>query len=195
MLFRFKNKVATKQKKELIESFFDENNKLNKNQLKEYVSESLSVMKMKLDVLLYREKYKKFWADLQNYCAINHKADCLAACKEVLLLPKLIDYWEKESVESDQRFDFFIVSKASELASGDEVKDYYHALLIRHDQLLAVVEVFQEAINFLEEIVTNEIKYVPNSSQINFFSKWSVEKRIFITAENFYKLRKDLGKL
>lgn len=179
--------------KALINLFFI-NEILDKHKLQQFVLKHLDNISSQLDYYLYSPKYQKFWHHLRDHCVISLNQElCINGVKEIEKTADQVKDWLKESVESSERLEFFILSKACEIASGDKEKDYYHAQFIRHDQLLAVVIVFGQAYEHILAMLELPSNKIYNSVHFNFFQEKSIEARIYEKAEQFYQVRKDIG--
>jgi hypothetical protein len=116
-----------------------------------------------------------------------------AACNRIRSMHTLVDYWLRESVSTPQSLEFFILSKAVEISSGNKEQDYYDAMMIRNDQLLAVVEVFTQALAHIQVCSTLSPEQILISPDFIYFADKEVDTRIFETAVLFYDARRALG--
>ncbi|MGI5828412.1 MAG: hypothetical protein ACOX6V_05325 [Patescibacteria group bacterium] len=180
--------------KELVGLFFEEN-KLQKEQLRTYVLQQLTTIRKEFDYYLHTPNMSDLWNQVGNLSSFTTNRTYQDACRRVLNLTNEIDFWIKECVSSEQHLEFFILSKASELNSGDKDRDYYNALLIRHDQLLAVTEVFKTALDNLKACSKLPSNCIIHSKEFEYFIEKDLKTRIFELAEEFYVTRKELGKV
>jgi hypothetical protein len=161
--------------------------------LREYVLESLKKQHAWADYLLHNPENAHHWTQLRDLVAMMDSGDLKSNYQrgigEIQQLHNVIDGWIAENVDSPVRLEFVIQTKAREIASGDEQFDYYTAMMIRHDQLLAAVLVFEEALEHLALV----IKYAPiralTLEDIKYFAEKDLQTRVFETAELMYTLR------
>lgn len=73
--------------------------------------------------------------------------------------------WIQQHLSSHDVFDNSVQLKAFEMSSGDHHGDYYKALLMRRDQLLAARDVFREYTSRLREIFSDDRDAVLRSLQ------------------------------
>ena len=195
-MFLFNN-LSQKHKEKFeqyIEHFFD-NNQLKKEDLRIFILDQFNHYLTQLHDPLHLIQNHQLWTKLSDQAAIAQNDDHLKACQAITTLDKQVQYWIKEGVETPQRFEFFILSKAAQLNSGDQNRDYYHAMLIRHDQLLAVNHVLGQAIKHITNCLKLPQQEIRNSDDFRFFYLRTIEERIFKTAQLIYKTRKSQGKL
>src|SRR5690606_33816058 len=104
-------------------------------------------------------------------------------------LPQYIESWIARSVDSNERFEFFIAAKAEEIKSGDQSRDYFWALQIRHDQLIAVVRVSSRLIEVLQKWITQSPDEVIDDELFHGLVETNLEEQIYLEAENIHKQR------
>jgi hypothetical protein len=177
--------------KSLLTNFF-QGEKLKKDNLRIYILDNLVKIKKQIDGLLYQGSNQKYWQDVQNAAAFADDEDIKIAIAQIKSLPKLIEDWIRESVSSTQRFEFFILSKAAELSSGDKDHDYFYALKIRNDQLLAFLYLCVEALNNMEVCVQQPIQEVFKMKEYKYFGKKLLTSRVFEIANLLCKTRVQL---
>lgn len=177
-----------------IEHFFNDN-KLEKEQLRIFIQEELHKLRKIITNILYLKENEILWQQLHDKSAISEKPELVKASNAIQKIPIEIDFWEREGVESQERFEFFILSKAAELNSGDQNRDYYHAMLIRHDQLLAVTFVLKQSVKHLQNCLSIPYNEIIHSDDYKYFYARTTAERIYKMAEIIYKTRKRLGKL
>ena len=177
---------------QLTKLFFD-GNKLQKEELRTYVLDILQTIREELDYYLHQPSLSSLWEHVSNFCSYTHNKECQQGAQRILKLIEGIDFWIREGVSSPERFEFFVLSKATELSTGDTDKDYYHALMIRHDQLLAVTLVFKQALEELKECTKLEANQMMYSPHFQFFMESDIDSRIFTLAEQFFQIRRENG--
>lgn len=170
---------------------FIEEGKLDKENFRIFIWENLIEIKEKLEKDFHSPFIKEVLQRVNDHCVVENDEICKNAVKEIINLNKNIENWITEAVENAQRFEFFILSKASEIASGNQDKDYYYAMMIRHDQLLAVVKVFQKMLSWWDELKSiDDLNLMVKSEYFKYFGENSSEKMIFREAELIYSNRK-----
>lgn len=171
----------------LIKVFFD-NDKFKKNKFREFVLNKLYKILGEIDFLTKSSKYKIFWIKVKDLAAVSDKSKIITI-EKILELKKYLEKWIRDSVLSKERFEFFILCKASEINSGDKIYAYYLAQLIRHDQLLSAVLVFSQVLVKLKSCAKIEVGKVLQSKEFIYFENLDIEKKIFVTATRIFEFR------
>ncbi|NMC36183.1 hypothetical protein GYA49_04005 [Candidatus Beckwithbacteria bacterium] len=174
-----------------INSFF-EGQSLQKEKLRLYVLRVLQSSRQQLEHYIYTPIHEPFWNQVHDSAIASSNDSWKTSITEIKSLGKQIDFWINEAVSSPQRMEFFILQKATELSSGNQNKDYFLALMIRNDQLLAVVTVFQEAVEHIKNCLSFDVQTIFDSPDFNFFAQKSIEKRIFEMAEAYFQTRSQM---
>lgn len=180
--------------KKLLTNFFD-GNKLDKEKLRLFILDNLNETKKQLNEILFQAEQISFWDKIQDLATISNDYNQKIAISQIRLLPKTIDDWIKESVASKESFEFFILSKAAELSSGDKIKDYFYALKIRNDQLLAFLFVCTESLNNINICYQKAASEVLNLKEYRYFGEKEIKTRVFEIAEKLYQERVKIGEL
>ncbi len=92
--------------------------------------------------------------------------------------------WINSHLEDHDRLESSIRSKASEIATGDHIADYYLALLQRRDQLLAARDVFREYTSYLRDIFSEDRDLVMSALQ-----SFDFDSGIYLRALEYQKAR------
>jgi hypothetical protein len=71
-----------------------------------------------------------------------------------------IQHWRETAVDSPERFEFFLKSKAEEIRSGSELEDYTRAIAIRYDQLTGLIRVLRMLLNHMVRFTGSPIPEV-----------------------------------
>lgn len=95
--------------------------------------------------------------------------------------------WRSNHLDEHHLFDRFIQEKAWEIGSGDHVSDYYQALLMRRDQLLALRDVLKEYLNVLSMVYSQDREKAP--SQMNLFD---IHSGIVLRAQDYQRARDEV---
>jgi hypothetical protein len=93
------------------------------------------------------------------------------------------------ALDSSERFDLFIQIKSSELEGNDATHNYFWALQIRHDQILAVLAVIKEILLQLQTFIQLPIKALISEEDFLSLGMISIEDRVYLMAEKIYKER------
>lgn len=92
--------------------------------------------------------------------------------------------WIQDHLADHSVFENSVRTKASEIASGDHHGDYYKALILRRDQLLAARDVFREYTSRLREIFSDDRENV--LAALNAFN---FEEGIYLRATEYAQAR------
>lgn len=95
--------------------------------------------------------------------------------------------WRTDHLEADHLFDQFIQSKAWEINSGDHVADYYEALRMRRDQLLALRDIYKEYLNVLSSIYSQNRDFASD-----IMKKFDFDTGLYLRAKDYEKARKEV---
>ena len=176
--------------------FSDEKSKIDREALREYVLKQLEDLFELSAQLIIDDKHKKFWDDLHNLIMVTsdekEKQAYLNVLSQLRHLPDFIKQWKVTAVDSEARFDFFVISKAEEIKSGNEKHDYFWALQIRHDQLVALVRMVDELMKHIREWVELPAKVVIEDAIFQGLTDYSLEDQIYLEAENIHKKRESM---
>ena len=107
-------------------------------------------------------------------------------------LEQMIGVWIATALDSPERLEFFVLSKAEEIKSGDQQRDYFWALQIRHDQLVALVDVLRALAAHLHRYVKMDPTSVINDATFQGLTEYGIEKQIYLEAENIHKHREKI---
>jgi hypothetical protein len=171
----------------------DETRVIDKNGLRQQVLDELSEIRQQVHYLLTSATHRLFWERLHqtilDQTEDEAKKQYLEVEKQLLELEAYVSKWIESSVESVERFEFFILAKAQEVGSGDQDKDYYWALTIRRDQLLGLISVLKTLIRHLATLVEMEGREVLEDPVIVGMTEYPIDTQVFLEAEKAHKLR------
>jgi len=170
-------------------NLFTKNNKLNAEDLRLYTKKQFTHIYTQFEEIIHSPQKQTYWQKLRDFGITKQIKNTEEAFRNIFSLLDQIDLWYQKSVRDKPTFEFFIRSKAAELNSGDQIKDYYHALMIRHDQLLAVVFYFSQALFYLRQSLEKTPKHFFDSQSFKYFATCSSENQIYLVAELFYQVR------
>lgn len=139
-----------------------------------------------------------FWERLAGVAAQTlydeeERRKALKAIDQLVHLPQFIGTWMSTALDSEERFNFFVMTKAHELKSGDQQKDYYWALQIRHDQLVALVRVIEMLLDKMKIWLSLRPKEVFGDPVFSGLTEYDVEQQIYLEAERIYKERQTMA--
>lgn len=92
--------------------------------------------------------------------------------------------WIQDHLANHDVFERSVQSKAMEMSSGDHHADYYKALLLRRDQLLAARDVFREYTSKLREIFSDDRESVLQS-----LKRFDFDHGIYLRAVEYAQVR------
>jgi len=172
--------------------FIDSKSNIDKEALRKYVLDELELQAKRCEGLLSGEDQEKFWNKLHDLIVVNEKntGAWLNLEKQLTSLPEFIKSWIETTVDSPERMEFFILSKAEEIRSGDKERDYFWAMQIRHDQLVALIRVVSMLITRLEKLIKLPVDEVLEDPVIQGLTEKSVEDQIFLEAQKIHQDRK-----
>lgn len=173
--------------------FIDENSGIDKAALRQYTASELEKILTQVERLVYGTENQKFWDGLQAAIVLDYQGDkkesLLKVWSQLKNLNHFVRGWRETAVDSDERMEFFIQSKAVEIKSGDEKKDYFWALQIRHDQLIALVKVVSDLVGWFEKWVKMPPAEVVKDESFQSLTRQSVEDQVYKEAEAIHLQR------
>jgi hypothetical protein len=174
--------------------FIDKSSRVDREALQSYTLQKLVEIGEKVSYLANNEPYRQFWLaahDRIGGYSEAERAELLRIESQITHLSELVQSWINMSVESPERFECFITSKAKEINSGDEKRDYFWALQIRHDQLVAVVRVMETLIGHMQRWVEGEVESMLGDGVFLGLGKYGIDDQIYLEAEKV-KQERDL---
>mgnify|MGYP001213456277 CR=1 FL=1 len=182
---------------QIVNRFVDDNHKIDKEKLRLFVNQKLSSQLAWVTYWLHGTAHLHNWNRLADFIA-SHDRDPKSqnwqkGLDQIMGLPATIRGWNSDHCESIERLEFSIASKAAELATGDDNQDYYTALTIRHDQLLACTQVMDTAIENLGQLVKlDNMEEMIQSEPFGWFMNKDIDTYIYESAREVYELRNKL---
>jgi hypothetical protein len=178
--------------------FIDKNSNIDKDAMRLYVMAKLMTFRDEFNVLLKNHDHSAFWESLHNKIVSlpddSEKNSYLKVESQILRLGDFIDTWIHTAVDSPERLEFFVQVKATEIRSGDAHHDYFWALQIRHDQLVAMVKVLETLREVISKWVNMPPEKVINSGVFQGLTEYSVEDQMYLEAENIQRQREKVSK-
>lgn len=95
--------------------------------------------------------------------------------------------WRSNHLDEHHLFDRFIQEKATEIGSGDHLSDYFEALLMRRDQLLALRDVLKEYLNVLSTVYSQDRERAPHH-----MSQFDIHSGVLLRAQDYKRARDEV---
>ena len=176
--------------------YIETDGRVNGPKLRESVFEGLKSLLKQAEYCLNENANQAFWRYLHQVIVSSYldedKQSLLEVEAQINGLPLFIETWIKTAVESPERFEMFIKIKAAEVGSGDEKHDYYEALLIRHDQLVALREVLGTLLKHIDRWLTMRAEEVVEDEVYVGLIDYSIEQQIYLEAQRIHRLRTEV---
>jgi len=169
-------------------NFFN-GNVLNKEDLRLYASQQLQTLQQQIQQLILTNENNLFWTKIKDLAALSGNIQNQKAIEQILALPNSINLFIKDNVSSAQSFEFYIKSKAAEIGSNDPIKDYYLAMKIRNDQILAYIYVFSQSVNNINTCLLFKPHEILTQPSFLYFGINDIENYIYETAQKLYEAR------
>ncbi len=173
--------------------FVNASSQVDREALRTHVLGRLVELKKTADVVCIDRI--SFWERVEmaaNQSLGDEKSSVVVLIHQLVRLPQYIETWIETAVDTPERFEFFVLSKAHELGSSDQQKDYFWALQIRHDQLIALVRVL--------DMLMDKIKLWTSLRPAQLFDdpvfaglvECGVEDQVYLEAEKVYRERQQI---
>lgn len=176
----------------MLTQFVDKYGAIDKEGLRLYGLEAMRHYKEILDVLTTHES-ASFWKELHNTIGMTEeqeKKDVFRKSEaQVIGLRQFIESYIQNALDSPERFEMFVQTKAADLGGSDDMHDYYWALQIRLDQVMAVIAVLGDILIQMQVWVKNSPEKLLNDPYFLELSKTSIEDRIYFAAEKHFTQR------
>lgn len=176
-----------------MKKFVFEDHQIDKEALRRYIFDELSSLNDYFHSVLHDTTSSFFWNQIRSYIATEipkkEQKPYYLTLNQIENVHQFIEGWITSAVESPERMDFFVLSKASELKTGDMNRDYFWALQIRHDQLVALVKVLRSLkIHMDKWIKLSPQDFVANPVYLGMID-YPIEEQVYIEAEKVYRER------
>jgi len=172
--------------------YVDSEGKIEAEALRLEVSKQLAAFNDEVVYLINPNTFK-FWEKLHNLIANKNngtgKEDYLRIEAQLRTLPEFLNTWKRTAVESPERWEMFILTKAQEIRSGNRDSDYFWALAIRHDQIVALIRVLERLEQHIKKWMTMKPAQVLEDGVFWGLSAYSLEKQIYMEAEKVHQER------
>ncbi len=173
--------------------FIDANSRVDKEGLRQFTLDRLVALK-EMAVIVCVDR-KDFWERAETVAPqilLHESNQALAAIKQLVRLPGYIQAWIETAVDSPERFEFFVLSKAHELKTGDQQRDYYWAMQIRHDQLVALIRVLELLLDKMKLWTSIRPGQLFDDPVFAGLTECGVEDQVYLEAEKVYQERQRL---
>lgn len=179
---------------QLLSRFFTKQ-ELRKEELLAYCQQQLSYLSNAFDQIILLANKPEFWTKIKDLAHLSKDEKLILAITTIVAIPKQLKILYRSSVQDKNSFDTFIITKAAEISSGDRSKDYFLAMKIRNDQLLASIYVYSEAYNHLTFCLELNAQDVLKHPSFIYFGEKNFDVRIYEVAQQFYQARLKLNLL
>lgn len=141
--------------------------------------------------------------DALEYIDLDHNVHSTTLREDLLEFLETIEYmllntefheialyardWRLHNLAEDHLFDRFISEKAYEIASGNSEQDYFNALAMRRDQLLALRDVLKEYLNVLSSLYSQN-----REEAVDTMRQFDLNTGIYLRAMDYEKARKEV---
>ena len=177
--------------------YVNQSGQVSKRRLRSEIYKRMEGLRQKADYLINAERNSLFWDKLHIRISRGQEREkrevLLGIESQLISLPVYIETWMRQSLENEAAFEFFILQKAESIRSGNAEKDYFWALLIRHDQLVGLTTVLDQLLKALENWVTIRPVDVLNDPVFLGLGEYSVEEQVYLEAEKVHSYRESLG--
>lgn len=169
--------------------FVNKNSAIDKESLRTYALNKLSNNRDMMQALMA----KPIWEKLHNAVGSEENKIQLAKYRksqaQLLGLCGFIDSYIKAALDSSERFELFVQVKAIELKSKNQRNDYFWALQIRHDQVVASVEVVEKIVKLVNSWSKMSVDEILKDKEYINLAHTSIEDQVYLEAERVYKER------
>jgi hypothetical protein len=172
--------------------FVDEFGMIESQRLQSECKSRLKTINEKIRYILEGPKaefWEKLHARIIKIDNVDEKQAYLKIEAQLRTLPTFIDTWGQTSVETPERWECFVMMKAQEIKSGDKNHDYFWALAIRHDQMVALIRILDTLETELEGWLKMDILSVMENEKFWGLAEYPIEKQIYLEAEQVHKER------
>lgn len=174
---------------------FTKNNyqSIDQEALRQYTANRLKQLKEQAFELTQDSTNISFWQQLHDHIALNtsdtEKSMLIKVESQLKHVSDFIQGWYDTAVDSPERLEFFIRSKAAELKSGDKDNDYYWAIQIRHDQLVGLIHVLEHLVKHLKRWIKLSPEQVLNDPVFQGMTRYTLEDQVYLEAQKVHKQR------
>jgi len=120
---------------------------------------------------------------------LSKDTQAISSINQIFLISKSIKEIISQYLKDSYTLELSIKLKAAEISSGDAKKDYYLAMKIRNDQLLAYLYVFSESLNMLDNCLLYQPQEILKHPSFLFFGIKSIDERVYEIAQKLYETR------
>ncbi len=177
-------------------SFIQNYHSIDRESLRLYILTTLGEVRSQAETLIFAPEHQPFWESLHNAIGATQgdpqRQELRRVEEELRGIPHFIDAWKHTAVDTSERLDLFVRVKAAELLTGDQDKDYYWAMRIRHDQLLALCRVLTLLLDQLKTWVEQDAASVLNDAIFLGLTRYSLSQQVYLEAREVHKERQRL---
>jgi hypothetical protein len=177
-------------------SFIQNYHSIDREAMRLYILQTLTELRSKAETVIFAPEHQPFWDSLHNAIGATQnepQQQKLRRVEEQLRgIIHFIDEWKHTAVDTSERLDLFVRIKAAELLTGDQDKDYYWAMRIRHDQLVALCRVLTLLLDQIASWVTQAPLAVLEDAVFLGLTQYSLEQQVYLEAQQVHKERQRL---
>lgn len=174
-------------------SFIQNYHSIDREAMRLYIVDTLGELRARAEALIFAPEHQSFWDALHNAIgAVSDKKQqkSLRRVEEELRgLIHFIDEWLHTAVDTSERLDLFVRVKAAELLTGDQDKDYYWAMRIRHDQLVALCRVLTLLLDQINAWIKQQASDVLEDAVFMGLTQYSLAQQVYLEAQQVHKER------
>ncbi len=177
-------------------SFIQNYHSIDRESMRLYILNTLNELRSKAETIIFAPEHQPFWDALHNAIGATtnekQKQDLRRVEEELRGITHFIDEWMHTAVDTSERLDLFVRVKAAELLTGDQDKDYYWAMRIRHDQLVALCRVLTLLLDQVSTWVHQQATQVLEDAVFLGLTQYSLEQQVYLEAQQVHKERQRL---
>lgn len=177
-------------------SFIQNYHSIDREAMRLYIVQTLTELRSKAETIIFAPEHQPFWDSLHNAIGAiqddSQQQKLRRVEQELRGIVHFIDDWKHTAVDSSERLDLFVRVKAAELLTGDQDKDYYWAMRIRHDQLVALCRVLSLLLDQISSWVTQTPQEVLEDAVFLGLTQYSLEQQVYLEAQQVHKERQRL---
>ena len=172
--------------------FVNQNSAIDKESLRAFALAELKNQKTTIS----SEISKPVWDELHNAIGSLENDNKIQKYREaesqILSLVGFIDSFVMTALDSRERFELYVQIKAADLKHSDQNHNYFWALQIRHDQVVALVTVVKNLTKNIVKWSRQSVNEILADEEFLNLIETSVEEQVYLEAEKVYKERSNL---
>jgi len=172
--------------------FVDSASRIDREGLRTYVLAQLTTFKNQIERITIEKSsfFEKVRIAASKTLSPEESQRVKNVVDQLVELPNYLETWIETAVDTPERFEFFVLTKANEMHSNDQQKDYFWALQVRHDQLVALVRVMELLIDKIKLWTSIRPDQVLDDPIFAGLTEHGVEDQVYLEAQKVYEERK-----